>query len=211
MLEGSIDSAHSSSLHSTVMPSMNVDGAKAVGEYWPRPSADKAPRMQFQSTSFGFRYAAIRKPIQNAATHDYVRVTLFVAPFTVIIPPNDQYRMAQMLVPIDDVNTMFYWVAFHETKGIPQDEWRKFCAAEVGVDVDRDFRKVRTPENNYLQDREAMKRGDFTGIKGIPAQDMAMWESMGSITDRTEDNFGASDIAVIQFRRQMIAATVPKL
>jgi phthalate 4,5-dioxygenase oxygenase subunit len=35
---------------------------------------------------------------------------------------------------------------------------------------------------------------------------MAMWESMGPITDRTEDNLGASDIAVIQFRRQMIQA-----
>ncbi len=162
--------------------------------------------MQFQSTSFGFRYAAIRKPIENAATHDYVRITLFVAPFTVIIPPNDQYKMAQMLFPIDDQNTMFYWVAWHETKGIPQDEWRKFCAAEIGVDLDRDFRKMRTLENRFLQDREAMKRGDFTGIKGIPAQDMAMWESMGPITDRTEDNLGASDIAVIQFRRQMIAA-----
>ena len=111
-----------------------------------------------------------------------------------------------MLFPIDDTNTMFYWVALHETKGIPQDEWRKFCAAEVGVDLDRDFRKVRTLENRFLQDREAMKRGDFTGIKGIPAQDMAMWESMGPITDRSEDNLGSSDIAVIQFRRQMIAA-----
>jgi len=206
VLEGSIDSAHSSSLHSTVMPSMDVDGAKAVGEYWPRPSTDAAPRMQFQATPFGFRYAAIRKPIKSASTHDYVRVTLFVAPFSVIIPPNDQYRMAQMLFPIDDTNTMFYWIAFHETKGIPQDEWRKFCAAEVGVDLDRDFRKRRTLENRFLQDREAMGRGDFTGIKGIPAQDMAMWESMGPITDRSEDNLGLSDIAVIQFRRQMIGA-----
>jgi len=33
-----------------------------------------------------------------------------------------------------------------------------------------------------------------------------MWESMGPITDRAQDNLGASDIAVIQFRRQMIAA-----
>ena len=206
VLEGSIDSAHSSSLHSSVMPSMDVDGAKATGDYWPRPSTDKAPRMQFQSTPYGFRYAAIRKPIANPATHAYIRVTVFVAPFTVIIPPNDQYKMAQMLFPIDDENTMFYWVAWHETKGITQDEWRKFCAAEVGVDVDREFRKLRTAENNYLQDRDAMKRGDFTGIKGIPAQDMAMWESMGPITDRSEDNLGLSDVAVIQFRRLMISA-----
>jgi phthalate 4,5-dioxygenase oxygenase subunit len=57
-----------------------------------------------------------------------------------------------------------------------------------------------------LQDREAMKHGDWTGIVGIPAQDMAMWESMGPITDRSEDHFGSSDLAVAQFRRMMVAA-----
>jgi phthalate 4,5-dioxygenase oxygenase subunit len=35
---------------------------------------------------------------------------------------------------------------------------------------------------------------------------MAMWESMGPITDRAEDNPGASDLAVAQFRRMMVAA-----
>jgi phthalate 4,5-dioxygenase oxygenase subunit len=76
----------------------------------------------------------------------------------------------------------------------------------VGIDIDENYRKVRTLENRFLQDRQAMKLGDFTGIKGIPSQDMAMWESMGPISDRTEDNLGLSDIAVVQFRRQMIAA-----
>ena len=37
-----------------------------------------------------------------------------------LIPPNDRYKLAQMLVPIDDVNTMFYWIAWHETGGIPR-------------------------------------------------------------------------------------------
>jgi phthalate 4,5-dioxygenase oxygenase subunit len=188
------------------MPSAKVDGAKATDENWPRPSTDTAPRMKVQLTSFGFRYAAIRKPILNAETHDYVRTTLFVAPYTVIIPPNDQYKLAQMLVPIDDVNTMFYWIAWHETKGIAQESWRKFCAAQVGIDLDENYRRIRTLKNRFLQDRKAMKLGDFTGIKGIPAQDMAMWESMGPIADRSSDNLGASDIAVVQFRRQMIGA-----
>ena len=206
VLEGSIDSAHSSSLHSSIMRPMDVDGAKATEELWPRPSTDTAPRMRFQPTSFGFRYAAVRTPNTNAATHDYVRITLFVAPFTVIIPPNDRYKLAQMLFPIDDENTMFYFIAWHETKGIAQDAWRKFCYARIGIDLDESYRKIRTLENRFLQDRDAMRQGDFTGIKGIPAQDMAMWESMGPITNRTEDNLGASDIAVIQFRRQMIQA-----
>ena len=185
---------------------MAVDGAKATEQSWPRPSTDKAPRMQFQLTNYGFRYAAVRKPIVNAETHDYVRITVFVAPFTVLIPPNDQYKLAQMLIPIDDTNTMFYWVAWHETKGIDQESWRKFCAAQVGVDLDADYRKHANLGNWFKQDRAAMKRGDFTGIKGIPAQDMAMWESMGPIVDRSSDYLGASDVAVSQFRRQMVAA-----
>jgi phthalate 4,5-dioxygenase len=208
VLEGSIDSAHSSSLHSTNMPSADVDGAKATATAWPRPSNDKAPRLQFEPTSYGFRYAALRKPIRNPETHQYVRTTLFIAPFTVLIPPNDQYHLAQMLVPIDDVNTMFYWIAWHPDpeKGISQDAWRRFCAAEVGVDLDENFRKKRTLANRYLQDRAAMKRGDFTGIAGIPTQDMAMWESMGPIVERSRDHPGASDLAVVQFRRMMVAA-----
>lgn len=208
VLEGSIDSAHSSSLHSSNMPAAEVAGSTATDSAWLRPSTDKAPKMQFEPTSYGFRYAAIRKPILNPETDQYIRTTLFIAPFTVLIPPNDQYRLAQMLVPIDDVNTMFYWIAWHpdSQKGISQQNWRRFCAATVGVDLDANYRKLRNASNNYLQDREAMKRGDFTGIIGIPAQDMAMWESMGPITDRSRDRPGQSDVAVVQFRRMMLAA-----
>jgi phthalate 4,5-dioxygenase oxygenase subunit len=208
VLEGSIDSAHSSSLHSTEMPAAQVDSAKATKTSWPRPSNDKAPKLQFQPTSYGFRYAALRKPILNPETNQYVRTTLFIAPFTVLIPPNDQYNLAQMLVPLDDVNTMFYWIAWHPdpAKGISQEEWRRFCAATPGVDLDENFRKKRNLENRYLQDRDAMKRGDFTGIKGIPTQDMAMWESMGPIVDRSRDKPGSSDVAVVQFRRMMVNA-----
>jgi phthalate 4,5-dioxygenase oxygenase subunit len=209
VLEGSIDSAHSSSLHSTEMPAAQVERAKASGKVWPRPSNDKAPRLQFEATSYGFRYAALRKPILNPEINQYVRTTLFIAPFTVLIPPNDQYRLAQMLVPVDDVNTMFYWIAWHPDpgKGISQEEWREFCAATPGVDLDENYRKkLRTQANRYLQDREAMKRGNFTGIKGIPTQDMAMWESMGPIVDRSRDHPGSSDLAVVQFRRMMVGA-----
>jgi phthalate 4,5-dioxygenase oxygenase subunit len=209
VLEGSIDSAHSSSLHSTNMPAaQDVYGSTATDEAWYRPSNDKAPKLQFEPTSYGFRYAALRKPIKNPDTDQYVRTTLFIAPFTVLIPPNNQYNLAQMLVPIDDVNTMFYWIAWHPDakKGITQEAWRKFCAATVGVDLNPDYTKKRNLANRFMQDRAAMRQGDFTGIVGIPAQDMAMWESMGPIADRSRDHPGSSDVAVVQFRRMMIAA-----
>jgi len=209
VLEGSIDSAHSSSLHSTNMPAAeNVYGSTATDEAWYRPSNDKAPRMQFEPTPYGFRYAALRKPIKNPEADQYVRTTLFIAPFTVLIPPNNQYNLAQMLVPMDDVNTMFYWIAWHPDpkKGISQEAWRRFCAATLGEDLNPDFTKKRTLQNMYQQDRAAMQKGDFTGIRGIPTQDMAMWESMGPIADRSLDHPGSSDMAVVQFRRMMVNA-----
>lgn len=55
-----------------------------------------------------------------------------------------------------------------------------------------------------------MKLGSFTGVKGIPNQDMVMWETMGPIGDRSLERLGASDLAIVEFRRQMVeaAATV---
>ena len=206
ILEGAIDSAHSSSLHATDMVPAQVDSASATSSEWLRPSTDRAPRLQVQRTDFGFRYVAIRHPIRDADTHDYLRITLFVAPFTVLIPPNDTYQLSILNIPLDDTNTMFYFIAWSDGEGIDQGTWRKFCAAEVGVDLDSNFRPIRTRANNYLQDREAMKQGSHTGIAGIPNQDTAMWETMGPIADRSRERLGASDIAIVQFRRIMIEA-----
>jgi phthalate 4,5-dioxygenase oxygenase subunit len=207
ILEGAIDSAHSSSLHSTDMPPARVDRAMAKDGVWPRPSTDKAPRLQVQRTNYGFRYAAIRRPIKDASTKDYVRITTFVAPITVLIPPNNVYSLANINVPMDDTHTMFYFIAWSDWgPGIDPEAFRKFCHARMGIDLDHQYRRVRTRDNNYLQDRKAMQLGDYTGIPGIPNQDMAMWETMGPIADRTQERLGASDVAIVQFRRLMIDA-----
>src|SRR6266853_2945553 len=83
VLEGAIDSAHSSSLHSTDMTPARVDSAKATADAWLRPSTDKAPRLVLEKTDYGFKYAAIRRPITNANVNDYVRISVFVAPIGV--------------------------------------------------------------------------------------------------------------------------------
>ena len=208
ILEGQIDSAHSSSLHSSDMVPAQVDGAKATESNWLRPSTDKAPRFQIERTSYGFRYAAIRKPIKNPDTHDYIRTTVYIAPFTALIPPNNVHNVATLLTPEDDTHTIFYFIAWNgaDKPGIDADAWRSFNVLQWGVDVDQNFNGVRTYGNNYQQDRAAMKTGNFTGIKGIPTQDIAMWESMGPIADRSKERLGASDVAVAAFRRLMVQA-----
>jgi phthalate 4,5-dioxygenase oxygenase subunit len=208
ILEGQIDSAHSSSLHSSDMVPAQVDGAKATDVNWLRPSTDKAPRFQIERTSYGFRYAAIRRPIKNEATHDYIRTTVYVAPYTALIPPNNVHNVATLLTPEDDTHTIFYFIAWNDDSkpGIDADAWRKFNVLQWGVDVDAGFNGVRRRENLYLQDRAAMKDGNFTGIAGIPNQDIAMWEGMGPISDRSQERIGASDVAVVAFRRLMVEA-----
>src|ERR1700684_1554508 len=97
IMEGQIDSAHSSTLHSSDMRPAKVD-ATAKGDHWVRPSTDKNPRIQVQLTNYGMRYAAIRRPIVNANSHDYVRITTYVAPFTALIPPNASYNVTSVVV-----------------------------------------------------------------------------------------------------------------
>jgi phthalate 4,5-dioxygenase oxygenase subunit len=208
-LEGAIDSAHSSTLHSSnIRPGAGERTTTPDGTLLTltRPSNDKAPRIQVQPTGYGFRYAAIRKPIERADTHQYVRVSVFIAPFIVLIPPNALYSIAQVFVPMDDTNTMFYFLSFGENEIVETDAWRRRLGASVGVDLDDQYRKLRTVDNRFKQDRAAMKQGDFTGIYGIPNQDMAMQETMGPIADRTKEILSASDVAIVRFRQLMIEA-----
>ena len=144
VLEGQINSAHSSSLHSSDITPARVDSAKNAGTHWLRPSTDKAPRLQVERTSYGFHYAAIRRPIANSATHDYVRKTVYIAPFVCLIPPNNSYNVTSVIVPEDDTHTAFYFIAWRETGGIDQEAWRKFNGAQPGIDLTRDFRNLRT-------------------------------------------------------------------
>ncbi|MCZ8257748.1 MAG: Rieske 2Fe-2S domain-containing protein [Polaromonas sp.] len=207
ILEGAIDSAHSSSLHSSDMVPARVEGAEATDTNWLRPSTDKAPRMQVERGAYGFRYAAIRRPIKNAAANDYIRSTVFVAPATALIPPNNLYNVANINVPMDDTNTAFYFIAWGHPDQTPDtDTWRKFLGQQLGPDLDANYAPLRNRDNNFWQDRAAMKAGNFTGITGFPNQDIAMWVTMGPIADRTHERLGASDMAVVEFRKQMLEA-----
>lgn len=207
VLEGAIDSAHSSSLHSSDFVPARVRIGEATDRNWLRPSTDKSPRLQVQHTDYGFRYAALRRPIANAATHEYVRTTVFVAPWTVLVPPNNLYNVANLNVPIDDTHTLFYFLAWGDPATTPAtEEWRKFLNVRPGDSLDQYYRLKTSMDERFGQDRQAMKAGNFTGIKGFPNQDIAMWLTMGPIADRTQERLGASDQAVVEFRKQMVAA-----
>jgi phthalate 4,5-dioxygenase oxygenase subunit len=200
-IEGSIDSSHSWFLHQGVLWDWKLRFSI---------SNDTAPKMEAQDMPYGFRYAAIRIPNANPEHDRYVRVTVFCVPFTALIPrPMDLTKNGhvQFFVPVDDERTMFYGVFFSQN-GSTMDEaaTRKLHHLEPGVDLDRNWVKLANESNWYLQDRARMKAGDWTGIQGFTNQDMACQESMGPITDRTQEHLGTSDIAIIRMRRRMLEA-----
>jgi phthalate 4,5-dioxygenase oxygenase subunit len=79
-----------------------------------------------------------------------------------------------MNVPVDDPHTAFHFMAWGPADTTPSTAaWRAFLHAEVGPDLDAQFNPLRNHANKFGQDRAAMKAGNFTGITGIPNQDMA--------------------------------------
>jgi phthalate 4,5-dioxygenase oxygenase subunit len=73
-----------------------------------------------------------------------------------------------------------------------------------GLVLDEDLRKLKNMDNNYDQDRELMKVGNYSGIRGIANQDHAVTESMGPIVDRAKEHLGTSDLPLIQMRRILL-------
>ena len=56
-------------------------------------------------------------------------------------------------------------------------------------------------------DRHLQKTRTYSGITGVNTQDFALQEGMGPIVDRSLENLGTSDRAIVQMRRQLLEAT----
>jgi phthalate 4,5-dioxygenase oxygenase subunit len=211
-IEAIVDSAHVNYLHSTLFSAADQTSSQLLSDgSLARPSGDGSPRIEVQTTAYGMRYAAIRAPLTGADTHEYVRVTLVIAPCYALLPvAAGSMTFMQMFVPIDDEHTMFYYIKTNRDAPLDTETQalHSFRAGvRPGIDIDANFNKVRTRENGWQQDRGAMERGEtFSGIHGVNMEDMVVQESMGPIYDRRREHLGASDVAVIRLRRMFLDA-----
>jgi phthalate 4,5-dioxygenase len=206
-VEGQIDSAHSNMLHSSDIPAGRSEQTVAGPDGTVvRPSGDPNPKLMVKRVPYGMRYVAIRKPQINPEAQDYMRVTVFIAPCFALIPPNTRNRLCNIPVPRTDGTTAFYLVNYSETVDLDPNMMGR-ALGEHSIDR-ATGKRLRTRANNFGQDRDAMAKGNFSGIEGVPNQDVAMWESMGRtpIIDRSKEHLGGTDIAVAQFRRIMLDA-----
>lgn len=212
-IESLIDSAHATYLHAD---SLRATSAVKTGEWTKkgldRNSADGQPVLDVEDRPYGFRYAALRRPMTEADRLHHVRTTLFIAPVFACVAAPAGRGMFQCFLPIDDRRSMAYFIYF-ATDGPMTDEhrtWfrRNWWGVEPGVDIDREtFAKLRRPDNQWLQDRAAMKRDEtYSGVHGVFNEDQSVVEGMGPVVDRSIEHLGPTDLAVVRFRRIMLAA-----
>jgi hypothetical protein len=110
-------------------------------------------------------------------------------------------------VPIDDENTWNYNRWYRINEGDPFDpEGVKRLDHTSGRGPEDIIPGTLWPrynfENDYMIDREVQRSKTFTGIAGIGTQDLAMQERMagGAIVDRSKENLGSTDTAVLMLR-----------
>ena len=196
-VEGTIDTAHAGVLHRE--------------QPWDAPAKydherDLAPKLEVEFTKYGMRYAGVRR-LGDGQQH--IRITQVVLPFLTMIPPAGEgppqikhRRLFNAFVPRDDVSTWhFQWFA-DSTREIDVPH----RIEEGGIWLDADFRKKVNIDTWYNQDREWMKTGMMSGLKGVVTQDHAVSETQGRILDRGKEHLGTSDAAVVAWRRMMIRA-----
>ena len=200
-VEGEIDSAHVSFLHSRV-DGHDANKAALAGTFF---SEDTAPRWKVAETPFGMTLGARRVVEQGRF---YWRMNQWFFPFyTMIAPiPGTGSFTARMWVPMDDEHVNIICTTFTPERPCSAQEladWRSGAASHNPV-MPGTFRPVANRDNHYLIDREMQRSQTFTGIAGVRAQDAAMTESPGPIVDRTKEHLGSSDTAIIRMRRLLL-------
>ncbi len=192
-VETTMDSAHLGVLHQSWL--------KGFGDI-ENASANMAPVYHVQNEPFGFRYAAVRALKDERY---YVRTNAFVMPWYGIVSPNQsevQGGSAFFSVPIDDEH-IWYWQITYRTNGaLVRNPTLQYTDADDWPPL-----PPGTPDNNWGQDRAAMRNGHFTGFtQMLGTEDFAVILSMGPIADRSTEYLGAGDGAVLAVRRCLLAA-----
>ena len=209
-LEGDIDTSHFGFLHTG-----NVDPRDVPADSLLRWTVtNRAPEYHVTETDWGTMYCAYR-PAEAGQT--YWRFANFLFPFWTQTPQGPFDRVnSRAWVPMDDTHTMFVSLSWRGSPPSmrPLRDGRMVPGSRLGFDYLPNttdwfgrWRLAGNPGNDWLIDREAQQKGEiYTGIAGIHAQDQAITESMGGITDHDFEHLGPSDRMITQTRRRLLRA-----
>lgn len=200
-LEALLDSAHVGYLHSSNLGSpVGRSIFKAESDYMLN---NGAPVFEFVEQPYGFREGALR----DQDDVSYARVREVALPYFSFIPMTPGGPgLACCSIPIDDVTTAQWYIMFNPNAPIEPNRMNAFGA--WSGDPDHFNSDMGSRENNWKQDRAAMKAGHWSGIvgRGNAYEDFVVQESMGPIVDRSKEFLGSCDHVIIRARSQLLRA-----
>ena len=160
---------------------------------------DTMPDVDVEPTRYGFRYAAIYRP--GEPTNE-VRIASFVAPCFLFLGPIQEHCVAMAFVPRDDHSNWHYLVRYNPAAPIDAEG---YYATRGLKHLDAGHRKLQNVDNDFLQDRQAMRTHSFNGIEGVIIEDHALAEIQGPIVDRTRETLTPADAPVVALRERLLA------
>lgn len=215
-MEGDIDTSHFGFLHVGSVADEDVDphalDASTV--------LNRQPEYFCKETDWGTMYTGYRDAPAPDTT--YYRFSQFHLPFWTQFPDGafEDHVVACANVPMDDEHTMLFFVIY---KGRSESMRRLKDGSPIpGLEYEANggpppyepndsgwygrWRRKQRASNDYLIDREAQERNNYSGIQTLFSQDSAMVESMGEIVDRTLEHLAPSDIMINRTRRSLLKA-----
>jgi phthalate 4,5-dioxygenase oxygenase subunit len=199
-LEAALDSAHVGFLHARGAGPVRGTAVHRIESNFMKVKKD--PKFEFEVTPYGFKEAAIRELPDVAEC--YTRIRQVILPFFSFIPrfPGD-VGLALISVPIDDENTIQWYLRFDMEKPIDPEFYLKF--GRDSGDPNHFNADMGDLGNMWHQDREAMKT-HWSGIVGRQNayEDFVVQESMGPIVDRSKEYLGAADVVISLARRTLL-------
>jgi len=203
-VEGEVDSSHVSFLHREFRPEKFE--AAVAGQVLLARAKDSAPKFLVEETEYGLAIGARRN---WDAEQYYWRLTQFLIPSFTLIPSEAGFPINfTAAVPVDDTNMVGFTVTWLPDRPMTGDDIRtieSWTGAYAEVDPNT-FEPVANRANDYLLDRKKQRSENFTGMRGIREEDIAVQEDQygGPMADRTKEHLGTSDAGMIALRRRLL-------
>jgi nitrite reductase/ring-hydroxylating ferredoxin subunit len=199
-MEAILDTAHLGFLHrSSIMKSVTAPSHRRSGAVL----LNSAPTLQVERTGYGLREAALRQQPDGELN---IRIREYVAPIHVLIPTEPEAERQQIItVPATDTSSIQFIVTYNPyrplTKEILDTLW-----FDTDPNADDIGWRLPGPEQNWGQDRAAMKAGHSSGLTNRHSlcEDIATLESMGPIVDRSREFLTHIDLTVATVRRELL-------
>src|SRR5439155_6350462 len=203
-VEGEVDSSHVSFLHREFHPEKftgSVSGQNLLSR-----ASDSAPVFMVEDTDYGIAIGARRNWAEDQY---YWRVTQFLMPSYTLIPSEPGAPISFTgAVPVDDTNMVGFTVTWMPDQPLAEEHIHRIESwAGIYAEVDPlTFEPTANRDNDYGLDRERQRTQNFTGMRGIRDEDIAVQEDQrGPISDRSREHLGTSDTAVIAMRRRLLS------